>query len=255
MKIVKIIASFLLFLGILVLMVWAIIKSKDQTCTDIAIIINSSEELQLLNKSDVLHILEQNNAIWKEKAIKEIDLAAIHKILAEENYIKSVDKVLFLGKKLQIEVTLYDILLEVQPKTGDKFLLDFNGTYLPYSPKVENSVIVAQGSIPYRFQTKETITPENHELYELFFMASLIHEDPFYNALFRKLYLNDKQEIMLYPSYGNLPVLFGTTHDAPHKLKSLKYMYEEVLPYLNENQYAQLDVRFKNRIVAKKSKT
>jgi hypothetical protein len=166
-----------------------------------------------------------------------------------------VDNVHFLGTKLQIEVTLYDILLVVQPYNGDKFLLDVNGIYLPYSPKVENDVIVAQGAISSCLQKKETISPDNHELYELFIIASLIHKDSFYSELFHQLCMNEKQEIILYPSVGNLPVLFGSSQDAPNKLKALKYMYQDVLPYMNENQYAQLDVRFKNRIVATKTKT
>ena len=255
MKIIKFIASFLLFLGILVLMVWAAIKSKEQTCNQISILINCSEESKLLAQSDVLHILKQNNVEWNGKAIKEIDLSFVHKILAEENYIQSVDKVHFLGSNLQIEVTLYNILLEVKAQNGEKFLLDVNGTFLPYSSKIGNGVIVAQGIIPCNFQKKETISPDNHELYELFSMASLIHDDPFYTELFHKLYINDKQEITLYPSIGNIPVMFGSTQDAQYKLKSLKYMYEDVLPYMNEDKYAQLDVRFKNRIIATKSKT
>ena len=255
MKIIKFITSFLLFLGILVLMVWAAIKSKDQTCDQISIIINCSEESKLLTKSDILHILKDNNAEWEGKTIKEIDLSSIQKILAGENYIRSVDKVHFLGSKLLIEVTLYNILLEVQPQNGQKFLIDVNGTFLPYSSKIGNGVIVAQGIIPCYFQKEETISPDNHELYELFSMASLIHDDPFYTALFHKFYINDNQEITLYPSVGNIPVLFGSTQDAQNKLKSLKYMYKEVLPYMNENKYAQLDVRFKNRIIATKSKT
>ena len=255
MKIIKFIASFLLFLGILILMVWAIIKSKDQTCSQIAILINTPGETQLLSESDILHILQENNIEWKSKAMKDFDLTEVHKILAKENYIETVDKVHFLGTKLQIEVTLYHILLEVQPPNREKFLLDIKGTCLPYSPKVENSVIVAEGNIPNSFQKKETVSSTNQELYELFSMALLIYDDTFYNALFRKIAINEKQEITLYPSVGKLPVLFGSMQDAQNKLKSLKYMYEEVLPYMNENQYARLDVRFKNRIIATKSKT
>jgi cell division protein FtsQ len=255
MKIIKFIVSFLLFLGILVLMVWAIVKSNDRTCNQISILINHSGKYELLTKSDVLQILKQNNLEWEGKANKEIELSSINKILARENYIKTVDNVHFLGTKLQIEVTLYDILLEVQPQNGDKFLLDVNGVYLPYSPKVENDVIVAQGKIPYNFRKKETVTFDDNEMYELFTIASLIHEDPFYSDLFHQLSVNDKQEIILHPSVGNLPVLFGTAQDAQNKLKSLRYMYKEVLPYMDENQYAQLDVRFKNRIVATKPKT
>ncbi|MCL2168010.1 MAG: hypothetical protein FWH59_02660 [Lentimicrobiaceae bacterium] len=255
MKIIKIIVSFLLFTGIIVLMVWAGFKTKEETCTHISILIHSSENSKLLSKSDILHILKQNKIECEGKTIKEIDLPLIHKILSQENYIKSVDKSLFLGSKLQIEITLYDILLVVNTATGEKFLLDVNGTCLPYSPKVGNDVIIARGFIPNSFQKKATITPNNNELYEIFSVASLIQTDPFYVALYRELYINEKQEIIIYPVVGNLPVLFGASQDAPNKLKSLKCMYKDVLPYMKEDQYAQLDVRFKNRIIATKTKS
>jgi len=255
MKIVKIIASFLLFLGILVLMVWSGIRANDQKCTGISVVINTSGEPKLLAKSDVLGILERNNIEWEGKKIKEIELSSIHKILAQENYIKSVDKVHFSGSKLQIEVSLYDILLEINSNTGQKFLLDVEGTYLPHSPKVRNDVIIVNGFINNTFQKNKTVTPENNELYEVFTVASLIKKDPFYAALFQEMYVNDKQEIILHPSVGKLPVLFGTMQDAENKLKTLKYMYEEVIPYTGDEKYAQLDVRFKNRIVATKTKS
>jgi len=181
-------------------------------------------------------------------------LASVNKILSKENYIKSVDKVHFLGSKLQIEVTLYDILLEVQPQNGEKFLISVEKVYLPYSPKVGNDVIIAQGIPSCSFPKKETVV-DDPKLDELFTMASLIREDSFYSKLFHRILITDKQELMLYPTVGNIPVLFGSTQDAPSKLKSLRHIYDDVLPYVNENQYARLDVRFKNRIIATKSKT
>jgi len=255
MKIIKIIASFLLVLGILTLMVWAGIRTNDQTSTGISIVIHAPEESELLSKSDILNILKQAGTEWEGKKIKEIDLTSIKKILAQENYIKSVDKVHFSGSKLQIEITLYDILLEVNAKDGQKFLLDVNGTYLPYSPKAGNDVIVVNGFIPNTFRKDEIITPGSNELYALFSVASLIKKDPFYSDLFRNLHICGKQEITLYPSAGKLPVLFGTMQNAEKKLKTLKHMYKEVLPYMNDDKYAQLDVRFENRIVATKTKS
>jgi len=255
MKIVKIITSFLLVLGILILMVWAAFKSNDQTCTGVSMLIHAPGKSELLTKSDISNILEQHNISYEGKTIKEIDLETIHKILAQENYIQKVDKVHFLGSKLQIEVTLHDILLEVEPVTGQKFLVDVQGTYLPYSPKVGNDVIVATGFISNTFQKNEKVSCDNDALYELFSVATLIKTDPFYTELFHNLYVKDNQEIMLYPSVGNLPVRFGNVQDAENKLKTLKYMYQEVLPYMDENAYTQLDVRFKNRIIATKTKS
>jgi len=252
MKIFKFIVSFLLILGIFVLLIWAGIKSNNKTCTDISIVIRGVSEPALLSESDILSILKQNNIKWKEEQLKEIDCAGINKILSKENYIESVDKVHFLGTKLQIEVTLHKILLEIEPQNGQKFLLDMDGIYLPYSPNIGNDVIVATGKIPYSFHHKKKIIEDDTELHELYTVAVLIKQNPFYAELFKKMIVNDKHEIILCPSVGNLSVLLGTAEVAEEKLETLKYMYDDVLPYMDENKYAQLDVRFAHRIVATK---
>jgi hypothetical protein len=140
--------------------------------------------------------------------------------------------------------------LIVEAQSGQKFLLDVNGTYLPYSPKVGYDVIVASGAISYSYLKKEIATLENVVLCDLFTVATLIKKDPFYEGLFKQLVLNDKHEIILHSPYDNLPVLFGSAKDAEKKFETLKYMYKEVIPYVNENKYARLDVRFTNRIIA-----
>lgn len=255
MKIVKIVASFLLILGILALVVWTGYKAKKQTCSDIAVVIHDVGNSELLTKSDVLDILKVNHLEWNGKRIEEIDLSIITKVLEKEKYIETVENVHFSGSKLQIEVSLYDILLEVAPKTGEKFLLDVNGVYLPYSPKLRSDVITASGSISPAMKKTGTTAIDNNNLYQLYNLATLIKNDPFYADLFNKMYVNEKQEIILYPTDDKLPVLFGNMQNAEKKLKTLRYMYHEVLPYMSEDKYAQLDVRFENRIIAKKSKS
>jgi len=255
MKIIKIIASFLLILGILALVVWSGHRAKKQTCTGISVIIHDAGNSELLTKSDILDILKENHLEWDGKRIEEIDQPAITKILEKEKYIETVENVHFSGSKLQIEVSLYDILLEIAPKTGEKFLLDVNGVDLPYSPKLKSDVIVASGYISPAIKKNGTTAIENNDLEQLYTLATLIKNDPFYADLFNKMYVNEKQEIILYPTDEKLPVLFGTMENAEKKLKRLRYMYHEVLPYMNEDKYAQLDVRFENRIIAKKSKS
>jgi hypothetical protein len=255
MKIFKYIAYFLLIFGIIALVIWAALKENDQICAGISTVIHASEQSKLITESDVLSILKQNNMEWEGKKVKEIDLVSINKILAQEDYIKSVDKVHFSGTKLQIEITLYNILLIVEANDGEKFLLDAQGVYLPYSPKVENGVITTCGFIPNSYSKNETITPENKELYELFYVASLIKADHGFANWYKKMEINKRQEITMYPSSGKLTVLFGTMQEAEKKLKTLRSMYENALPYMNDNKYAQLDVRFQNRIIATKSKS
>jgi len=255
MKIIRFIVSFMLILGMLILVVWAAIRTNDQTCKGISITIHAAEKTELITESDVLSILKENKAEWEGRKMKDIDLSLINKILTQENYIKSVDKVHFSGSKMQIEITLHNILLEILLKDDKKFLLDDQGVYLPYTPKVGNGVMIASGIIPNTFRKNEAVSPANEELYGVFVVATLIKSDPTYAAWFEKMYINEKQEITLYPTSCQIPVLFGTMQNAEKKLEALKYMYKEVLPYVEKGKYAQLDVRFQNRIVAAKSKS
>jgi cell division protein FtsQ len=252
MKIIKIIASLLLILGIFVLIVWTGMEAKKQKCTGISIVIHAAKECEMLTKSDILNILKKNNIQWEGTLIEEIKQPDITKILEHEKYIKSVDNVHFLGSKLQIEISLHHILLEVHPNSGERFLVEVNGAHLPYSPKCGSDVIVATGFIA---QKNGTASIENTDSDEIFYLASLIKNDPYYEDLFHKLEVTPKQEFILFPSFGTIPVLFGTTQNAENKFKTLKYMYKDVLPYVSDDKYAQLDVRFQNRIIATKTKS
>jgi cell division protein FtsQ len=254
MKIIKFIASFLLILGILTLVVWTGYRAKKHTCRDISVLIYNAGNSELLTKSDILDILKKNNLEWNGKRIEEIDPAIITKILEKENYIETVENVHFSGSILQIEVSLYDILLEIAPKTGENFLLDVNGVCLPHSPKLKSDVIVATGYISPMVKKNGTTSVDNNDLQQIYNLAILLKNDLFYAKLFNKMRVDEKQNIMLLPTDEKLPVLFGNMENAEKKLKTLRYMYKEVLPYMKEDKYTQLDVRFENRIVAKKIK-
>jgi hypothetical protein len=49
---------------------------------------------------------------------------------------------------------------------------------------------------------------------------------------------------------GGQTILFGGLDDADQKLANLKTVYENGLSHKGYNTYAQLDARFKNRIIA-----
>ena len=83
-------------------------------------------------------------------------------------------------------------------------------------------------------------------------IAHAIQQNEFAKVQFRQIYINENQEIELIPSVGRLTVLFGDDTDAAEKLVHLREVYRNGLIYTNINQYTQLDVRFKNRVIAKK---
>jgi hypothetical protein len=70
MKIVKIIASFLLIVGIIVLMIWAGIRSNKKNCTDLSVVFHEAAEPALLSESDIKNVLLHHNIKWEGVSTK-----------------------------------------------------------------------------------------------------------------------------------------------------------------------------------------
>ena len=81
-------------------------------------------------------------------------------------------------------------------------------------------------------------------------LTKVIQQNDFYQAQFRQIYLNSRNEIELISTIGGQTVLFGSVDNAEEKLRNLKTVYENGLSYKGYNTYAQLDARYKNRIIA-----
>ena len=76
---------------------------------------------------------------------------------------------------------------------------------------------------------------------------------PFFNENFKQIYVNEQRVIELVPINGSLTILFGDEVDAEEKFFKIKEIYTNVLPYSADKKYSLIDVRFKNRVIAKKA--
>ena len=81
-------------------------------------------------------------------------------------------------------------------------------------------------------------------------LTKVIRGNAFYEAQFRQIYLNSANDIELTSAIGGQTILFGSVENAAEKLANLKTVYEKGLSHKGYNTYAQLDARYKNRIIA-----
>ena len=79
-----------------------------------------------------------------------------------------------------------------------------------------------------------------------------MHGNDFYRAQFRQFYVQNNNEVVLVPTVGRHKILFGTDKNMEEKLFNLQQTYQQGLAYMGMDQYATLDVRYKNRVIAKK---
>ncbi len=249
MKIAKFISIFVLISAICVLMVLAIVNIPNQKCESIRVTPHTQNESVILAQSDVEEMLKEAGIEIIGKKIKEINLEPISLLLEKNPYVEKVNFIHFANEKLLIDYTLRDVVLHVFNTQGEQFFVDKNGYLLPFTPKMTDYLPVANGNIHQSYKKGEKI---QKELIPIFTISKEINKDEFCKAQFRQLYRNAENQVELVSTIGNHVIVFGDESNAEEKLQNLKQVYQKGLTHKGFDRYAQLDVRFKNRVIAQK---
>ena len=252
-KILRKIIPILLVIGVLVFIVLSFIHMRNRECNDIKVTVQYSGLSSPVSQEDVVALIERGGIATVGIPLKEINTDSIRSLLSTHPYIGEVDNIRFIGKTLSINLVAKEFLLHVYPSAGEQFFISTEGEILPYSDKVQERLIIVNGFINKKYKVGSNITwLKKSPMLSAYNIALAIQKDDFSKAQFRQIYINENQEIELIPSVGRLTILFGDDTDAAEKLVHLREVYRNGLIYTNINQYTQLDVRFKNRVIAKK---
>jgi cell division protein FtsQ len=252
-KILRKIIPVLLVIGVLVLIVLSFIHMRNRECSDIKVTVQYAGLSNPVSQEDIIAMIERGGIATVGIPLKEINTDSIRLLLSTHPYIREVDKIRFIGKTLSINLIAKDFLLHVYPSVGEQFFISNEGEILPYSDKVQERLIIVNGFINKKYKVGSNITwLKKSPILSAYNIAHAIQQNEFAKVQFRQIYINENQEIELIPSVGRLTVLFGDDTDAAEKLVHLREVYRNGLIYTNINQYTQLDVRFKNRVIAKK---
>jgi cell division protein FtsQ len=248
----KAVLKILLALFIIALIVVSIVKMQNRKCSDIQVTIKYNGEYPPLDQQSIISLLEQAKVPIIGFELKDVPLEKISDILEKNNFIKNIESVDFNGTKLVITVCLKTLLLHIYPEKGEQFFMDEDGGILPFSPLVKEKVMVANGAIKSQFISETDIEEDTTLRKTLYEVASAIRENPFCEAQFCQIYINKDQDIELIPMIGQLVVYFGKDDRIEEKLSNIENVYAQVLSYKGMDHYKELDVRFQNRVIAKK---
>ena len=252
MKIFRLISAVVLCLAVVTGIVFAAVNMPKRPCSGYDLTVKYDGEYPAINNDDICQMIETTPIKTIGTPIKDIDLEQIAGLLAQNPYIKTVDEVRFSSTKLRIVVTLKNILLHVYTQGGHQYFVDEEGYMLPYSMIIRENVPIVNGKITDAFVDGKNVKDSQSNLHRAFKIAAYMHNDDFYRAQFRQLYVLNNNEIVLVPTIGRHKVLFGTDKNMEEKLFNLQQTYQQGLAYMGMDQYSTLDVRYKNRVIAKK---
>jgi cell division protein FtsQ len=206
----------------------------------------------LITEKDVLTIINRGFGFrLEELQLGAVDVRRLERVLEEDPFIINAD--VFIDNKNRINTRIQQRLpaLRVIDNNGLNYYLDAEGLRMPLSPNFTARVLAATGNIPPH--TLDFLTMERpNKLRDLFQLAKIIREDPFYQAQFEQVHVNNRGEFVLAPKVGDHIIILGTIDQAERKLRNLKIFYHEGLPYEGWRKYETIDLRFDGQVVAKK---
>lgn len=249
MKIVKFVFRIVLVIAVVVLAVLGIVRTPNRQCTSIEAKAHTQNASVLLTQNDIENILQEGGVEIIGKKMKDIDLKTVTDIISQNPFVRKVNFVHFTNSRLVIDYDLKHVIMHVFNQDGEQFFVDEAGTLVPYTSKMKDNLIIANGNLHQHYKNGAVI---GKELTPVLAVAKEILSDEFYTAQFRQLYVNNHNQMELVASIGNQVILFGSEAEASEKLSNLKELYQNGLPHMGFDQYAQLDVRYKNRIIAKR---
>ena len=247
MKYVKPIVRIVLSITLIVVFVLAAVNMPKQRCERISVVAHTQNESVTLAQKDVERLLSNAKIKVVGKEVKEVDLGEITNLLKANPYIATVNFVHFAGKKLVIDYNLKEIVMHVFTSNGEHYFVDNGGTVVPFTSKMQDYLMVVNGNVSDNYKP---VKKAPRKVQDALALARKINENDFYQAQFRQIYLNNHGEMELTATVGGQTILFGGLDDADQKLANLKTVFENGLSHKGYNTYAQLDARFKNRIIA-----
>ncbi len=252
MKILKLlILIFLSFFAIIVVII-AVVNMQHRKCEEIEIVIRSDVKELTVTQEEVLAMIKKKKIKIIGEELEKIDEGAIFRTLKSHPYIKQINPIRFSGQKIIIDIELRKLLLHVFPMVGQQYFIDQEGVILPYNRKAQVRLLIANGNLQAGYRAGAQVRNTDSMLVALYEIAKTIDTSNFYRALYKQLYVNQEEEIELIPVVGSHIILLGKGNNIAEKLFQLTEVYRQGIVYMNPDRYTMLDIRYKNRIIAKK---
>lgn len=233
---------------LLVLLIAAINKTNDATCSGIHIEIKGTGDHRFVEQADLLTIIgAKSGKSFTGKPMKSIDLRKLETGIRKNVWVREAEIFFNADRELEILVTERTPVARVFTANGMTWYMDTAGAYLPVvTGKTPVKLPVITG-MPEKLMKKRR--GDSSLIARVLNIVDYLKADVFWNAQIEQLVYTPEKNIELIPLVGSHRILFGDGSNAAEKFHRLKVFYEEVLMKTGFEYYATIDVGFAGQVV------
>ena len=235
--------------GCITLLVSAMQMKNSVKCKAIIITIESAGNQYFIDKNDIYAIVKMYGGDTNHtQLITAIDIKKIELELEKQEWITNAELYFDNTNSLQIAVKERAPIARVFATNGSSFYIDSSCKVLPLSNKVAVLLPIFTSYIGVAAAPNRT---DSTMLKSIKNLGQQIKRDSFLMALIEQIDILPNGQFELVPKVGNQTIYFGADEDSEAKFKKLKLFYKNVIPKVGWNRYADINLQYKNQVVAK----
>lgn len=229
-------------------------------CTGVEVTIPDSMDHRFIGRRDVMTLIQGNGHKWIGEYLSDINTQAVESLIYRNPAVKEARVFKTVGGILKVKVTQRQPVLRIINRYGENFYIDDDGGLMPWSAKFTARVLVANGNIADRFDSRKAngyslladTTGNNRTLKDLTRLALYIRDNDFWNAQIEQVFVEENGDYDLIPRVGGHLIILGKLDEMEDKFAKLKLMYEVGLPNEGWNKYSTINLKFRNQVVCTK---
>jgi cell division protein FtsQ len=237
----------------------SLLKSKGnekEICNEVTIKVLDSAELSFVSKKEIadLIIRHPNSPIGKN--INDIKLYELETYLNSQSGIKQSEIAVKRDGNMLINVTQRRPIMRIQSDEYGGFYVDETEYIFPVLKTFTYHVPIITGHIPIQLNEghRGKVSEEGeHWLSKMIDLSHYINDRPILSSQIQQINIEKNGELKMYPTKGNQIIIFGKVDDIEYKFSKLATFYDNILPLYGWDKYSDIDLRFSDQIVCKKT--
>ena len=238
MKIARYILLIVLTALMIVGILWARDKSRDEVCNEVRVEVVNDDSTQFVTPAGVIEELERKHIIVKGKPVWQINVEDIEHKIGESQYIESVECMFENGGCLKIQVA--QIVPVMRVFDGDQsYYVNKNGKRMTAVSTFYADVPIVEGHFTKQFSPLRLLPLINY-----------VERDSALKSLVTMYCMRDTNNIFIVPSIHGHVVNMGTCDNFDSKFEKLKLFYKKVMPVKGWMYYDTVSVKWNKQVVA-----
>ncbi len=243
------IVAVLVLSGVVALMSFIEVKSSEQACTSLRVIVLGEESF--IEQSDIVGIIEQAHGQIVGRTLETLPYHEIEASIEALPYVAEATVNRDMDGVVTIRIQQRKAVVRVISSAGKNFYIDEAGLKIPVSLKYTPRVPVANGHIaePYD-QALDSI--QSPLVQHIFKTAQYISADSVWANQVVQLYVNEQGDIELEPRVGRQQIILGTSEALEEKFGKLMLFYTKIVPRVGIDAYKSVNLKYKGQLVCER---